>query len=66
MKNKTAKQLFFGHTNHSFTLNGDKQDQADIWKNNKIGIDGGAVYGGPCWAFVFSIKRQCPSTIHNF
>lgn len=43
--NHTGKQIIFGHTPTPY-LHG-QADNFEIWlKDNKIGIDGGAVYGG--------------------
>lgn len=51
-KNRTGKTIVFGHT-PTFVLHGDN-DNSDIWiRDGKIGIDGGAVYGGTLHGVVF-------------
>ena len=52
MKNKTGKTIVFGHT-ITPSLHGDNQT-SDLWiQDNKVGIDGGAVYGGSLLGVVF-------------
>ena len=56
MKNTTGKIIVFGHTITPF-LYGDNQT-TDLWiKDNKIGIDGGAVYGGALHGVLFNEKE---------
>ncbi len=51
-KNRTGKTIVFGHT-PTFYLHGDN-DRSDLWiSDDKIGIDGGAVYGGSLHGVVF-------------
>lgn len=51
-KNRTGKTIVFGHT-PTFYLYGDN-DRSDLWtSDDKIGIDGGAVYGGSLHGVVF-------------
>lgn len=55
-KNTTGKIIVFGHTITPF-LYGDNQT-TDLWiKDNKIGIDGGAVYGGALHGVLFNEKE---------
>lgn len=52
-KNKTGKTIVFGHTPTPY-LYGDNQT-TDLWiEDHKIGIDGGAVYGGALHGVVFN------------
>ena len=52
-KNNTGKTIVFGHT-VTQVLYGDNQT-TDLWiKDNKIGIDGGAVYGGVLHGVLFN------------
>lgn len=51
-KNTTGKTIVFGHT-PTFLLHGDMQDSSLWQQDNKIGIDGGAVYGGTLHGLVF-------------
>lgn len=54
-KNRTGKVIVFGHT-PTFMLHGDMEN-SDIWiKDNKIGMDGGAVFGGTLHGIVFDKK----------
>lgn len=51
-KNKTGKTIVFGHTITPM-LHGDMQT-TDLWlSDNKIGIDGGAVFGGSVHGVIF-------------
>lgn len=51
-KNHTGKTIVFGHT-PTFLLHGD-QANSQIWQqDDKIGIDGGAVFGGTLHGIVF-------------
>lgn len=51
-KNNTDKTIVFGHT-PTFSLHG-TQKNSQIWvQDNKIGIDGGAVFGGTLHGIVF-------------
>lgn len=51
-ENKTGKTIVFGHT-ITPSLHGDMQT-TDLWINdNKIGIDGGAVFGGSLHGVIF-------------
>lgn len=53
LKNKTGKIIVFGHT-VTPALYGDNQT-TDLWmQDGKIGIDGGAVYGGALHGVVFT------------
>lgn len=57
MKNKTGKIIVFGHT-VTPSLYGDNKT-TDLWiKDNKIGIDGGAVYGGALLGVVFDKEKM--------
>lgn len=56
-KNNTGKKIVFGHT-ITPSLYGDMQTTALWVSDNKIGIDGGAVYGGSMHGVLFS-----PTTI---
>lgn len=51
-KNRTGKVIVFGHT-PTFLLHGDMQDSSIWQQDDKIGIDGGAVYGGTLHGLVF-------------
>lgn len=52
-KNQTGKTIVFGHT-PTFHLH-QERDNSNIWQQDgKIGIDGGAVYGGTLHGLVFS------------
>ncbi|KAF1304708.1 MULTISPECIES: metallophosphoesterase [Enterococcus] len=54
-KNNTGKTIVFGHTITPM-LHGDMQT-TDLWlSDNKIGIDGGAVFGGSVHGVVFDEK----------
>ncbi|WP_157454776.1 metallophosphoesterase [Carnobacterium maltaromaticum] len=54
--NKTGKIIVFGHT-ITPSLNGDNVT-TDLWiKDHKIGIDGGAVYGGVLHGVLFSSDK---------
>lgn len=56
MKNKTGKTIVFGHT-LTPALYGDNKT-TDLWiQDNKIGIDGGAVYGGALHGVVFDSEK---------
>lgn len=55
-KNTTGKTIVFGHT-ITPALFGDNQT-TDLWINdNKIGIDGGAVYGGALHGVLFNKEK---------
>ncbi|MGB3160360.1 metallophosphoesterase family protein [Carnobacterium sp.] len=57
MKNNTGKKIVFGHT-ITPSLYGDNKT-SNLWlKDNKIGIDGGAVYGGSLLGVVFSKTKM--------
>lgn len=52
-ENKTGKTIVFGHTITPF-LHGDNQT-TDLWlSDNKIGIDGGGIYGGSVHGVIFN------------
>lgn len=52
-KNQTGKKIVFGHT-ITPSLHGDMQT-TDLWfSDNKIGIDGGAIYGGSVHGVIFN------------
>lgn len=54
-KNNTGKTIVFGHTITPM-LHGDMQT-TDLWRSdNKIGIDGGAVFGGSIHGVIFDEK----------
>jgi serine/threonine protein phosphatase 1 len=54
-KNKTGKTIVFGHTITPM-LHGD-METTDLWhSDNKIGIDGGAVFGGSVHGVIFDEK----------
>lgn len=53
-KNQTGKTIVFGHT-PTFYLFGEKPGTAELWTtaDGKIGMDGGAVYGGVLHGILF-------------
>ena len=54
-KNRTGKTIVFGHTITPM-LHGDMQT-TDLWQqDDKIGIDGGAVFGGSVHGVIFDDK----------
>ncbi|MFC3633967.1 metallophosphoesterase [Enterococcus rivorum] len=54
-KNQTGKKIVFGHTITPM-LHGD-METTDLWlSDNKIGIDGGAVFGGSVHGVIFDKK----------
>lgn len=54
-RNQTGKTIVFGHT-ITPSLHGDNQT-TDLWfSDNKIGIDGGAIYGGSVHGVIFDKK----------
>lgn len=54
-KNQTGKKIVFGHTITPM-LHGD-METTDLWlSDNKIGIDGGAVFGGSVHGVIFDQK----------
>lgn len=54
-KNNTGKTIVFGHTITPM-LHGDMQT-TDLWQSDgKIGIDGGAIFGGSVHGVIFNEK----------
>jgi serine/threonine protein phosphatase 1 len=56
-KNKTGKKIVFGHTPTFMIKRGlFEKKSSEIWtaKDNKIGIDGGGVYGGQFHGVIFN------------
>ncbi|MEW4353321.1 metallophosphoesterase [Streptococcus pneumoniae] len=53
-ENKTGKGIVFGHTPTTY-LTGEPMESAKLWQtdDDKIGMDGGAVYGGVLHGLVF-------------
>lgn len=56
LPNKTKKKVIFGHTPTKYLYK--DNDQTSLWlSDNKIGIDGGGVYGGSIHGVIFSDKK---------